>query len=200
LEKSHAVYSTVITLTRQQSLKRRITLRLPGMLYRCLCAVILSCASEAILCGQGLLCGAGSVSGEITWEGEGRADALSVELISSGRMVDRVSVAPDGSFELDGVATGEYELTLADPNGTIVQRQFVSVHGHVEGVVFRPPAQGISPRRQSRYKKERAKRRSVTCARRSPYFRLTLRRTTISAYGTCNRAPTAKPLPSFRQP
>jgi len=60
-----------------------------------------------------------------------------VELVSSGRIVDRVSVARDGSFELDGVTAGEYELRLADPNETIVERQFVSVHGPVQGVIFR---------------------------------------------------------------
>ncbi len=112
-------------------------MQLPGMLYRCLCAVILCCASKAVVCAQGSLSDKGSVSGEITWEGEGRSEALSVELISSGRIVDRVSVAPDGSFELDSVGPGEYELRVADLHETVIQRQFVSVHGHVEGVVFR---------------------------------------------------------------
>lgn len=43
---------------------------------------------------------------------------------------------PGGSFALTPPAAGEYELRLAGLNGAIMQRQFVSVHGHVEGVVF----------------------------------------------------------------
>jgi Flp pilus assembly protein TadD len=60
-----------------------------------------------------------------------------VELISAGRIVGRAPIAPDGHFELGGVAPGEYELRVAGPDETIVQRQFVSVHGHLEGLVFR---------------------------------------------------------------
>jgi Flp pilus assembly protein TadD len=41
---------------------------------------------------------------------------------------------------------GEYELRVADFNETVVQRQFVSVHGHVEGVALRlQPANGARP-------------------------------------------------------
>jgi tetratricopeptide (TPR) repeat protein len=119
--------------------------RLPSLLYWCLCMVTFCCASAAALCAQGVLGGAGSVSGEVTWEGERRADSLFVELISSGRMVGRASVAPDGRFELGGIAPGNYELRIADFNENIIQRQFISVHGHVEGLVFR--LEGTEPAR-----------------------------------------------------
>lgn len=133
------------------------------MHYRCLCAIACACACAAALRGQSVPGGAGNVSGEVTWEGEGRVDSLSVELITAGRVIDRVSVAPDGSVELRGVASGECELRVAGPDESIIQRQFVSVHGHVQGVVFRlagtqraPGArrcpQGVFARRASRGK------------------------------------------------
>jgi tetratricopeptide (TPR) repeat protein len=71
-----------------------------------------------------------------------RPDWLSVELILAGRVMDRASIMPDGSFESGAIAAGEYEVRLAGINGTIVARQFVSVHGPVEGVVFRVEATG----------------------------------------------------------
>jgi hypothetical protein len=106
------------------------------MLDRCLWAAVFCCISAAALWGQ-IPGGTATVRGEVTWEGAARADSLSVELISAGRMVDRVSVMPDGHFELRAVLSGEYELRVAGLDETIVQRQFVSVHGPVEGVVFR---------------------------------------------------------------
>ena len=112
-------------------------MRLPGMFHRCLYAIAFCCASAATQWGQSLLGGTGSVCGEVVWEGEPRADSLSVELRSSGRLLDRVSVMPDGRFELRGVASGEYEVAVADLTETILQRQFISVYGHVDGVVFR---------------------------------------------------------------
>jgi hypothetical protein len=169
--------------------------RLSSVLYRCVCATVFYCVCRSPLYGQSQLGNAASVSGEVTWEGERRAGSLFVELISSGRTMGRVSVAPDGRFDLGGVAPGEYELRLADIYGTAIQRQFVSVHGHVERVVFRlERAEGARPvsgtvtvysfctRRPPRparnccaspkpLKKERAKSRCGTCARRSPSFR-----------------------------
>jgi hypothetical protein len=107
------------------------------MLYGCLSAIVLCCASAPPLRGQGVIRATGSVAGEISLEGSERADWLSVELVSSGRTVSRGSVTSDGRFELVGVPSGEYELRLTGTNETIVQRQFVSVHGHLDGVVFR---------------------------------------------------------------
>jgi tetratricopeptide (TPR) repeat protein len=107
------------------------------MFYRCLCVITFWYASAATLWGQSLPAGAASVCGEVIWEGERRADSLFVELRSVGQLVDRVPVMPDGRFELQGVTSGEYELRVADLHETIIQRQFVSVHGHVDGLVFR---------------------------------------------------------------
>jgi hypothetical protein len=198
-------------------------MHLPGMLYRCLCVIAFCCASAAALWGQSVLGGAASVSGEVTWEGEGRADSLSVELISAGRLVDRVSVSPDGRFELRGVASGEYGLRVADPNETIIQRQFVSVHGHVEGAVFRldrtervRPVSGTvtvnslllpasAAARKELLRAAKAAQKGTPAesirhfARPSSSFQLTWRRATTSACGTCDRAPTNKPPPSFRR-
>jgi hypothetical protein len=107
------------------------------MLYRCLWTIAFCCALGLALRGQSLPGGSARVRGEVTWDGEGRTDALSVELISGGRVVDRASVMPDGSFESGAVPPGEYELRVADLNETIIQRRFVAVHGPLEGVVFR---------------------------------------------------------------
>jgi tetratricopeptide repeat protein len=114
--------------------------RLPGILYMCLCMAFFctaSAASAASLCGQSPHTGAASVRGQVTWESLTRPDALAIEIVAGGRVLDRVPIMPDGSFELTAAASGEYELRVADLNETVIQRQFVSVHGAVEGVAFR---------------------------------------------------------------
>lgn len=107
------------------------------MQYGCLSAIVFCSISAAPLRGQSFIGSTSSVAGEISLEGSERADWLSVELLSSGRTVSRGPVGSDGRFELGGVPSGEYELRLTGSNETIVQRQFVSVHGHLDGVVFR---------------------------------------------------------------
>jgi hypothetical protein len=105
------------------------------LLYPCVC--VFCCVSAAAMWGQIVPGGAASVNGEVTWEGQESHHALSVELVSGGRVIGRVTVAPDGRFELGSVPPGEYELRVADFNETVIQRQFISVHGPVEGVAFR---------------------------------------------------------------
>ena len=113
---------------------------LQGMPYRCLWTIAFCCASALAVRGQSVPGGAARVRGEISWEGEGRTDALSVELISGGRVVNRASVMPDGSFESGALPPGVYELRVADLNETIIQRRFVAVDGFLDGTVLRPPA------------------------------------------------------------
>lgn len=112
-----------------------------------------------------------------------------MELVSAGRLVDRAPVMSNGSFELRGMASGDYELRVAYSNETIVQRRFLSVHGPVDGVAFRIEATAS----------ERPRSRFGTCARLLPSFRITWRRTTISAFCRFNRVPMTKPPPSFRR-
>jgi tetratricopeptide (TPR) repeat protein len=99
--------------------------------------VLALCGCPALaLYGQGLS-GLADVRGEVTWESFMEAGSLSVELISSGRIVGRASVMSDGTFELRDVPAGEYEARLAGPRETVIERQFISVRGHSAGLTFR---------------------------------------------------------------
>jgi len=78
-----------------------------------------------------------SVSGEVIWENGGTTVPLSVEAVSDGRVADRAQVTPDGDFVLQNVPPGQYELRVTDIHGNVIQSQFISAAGHIEGLVFR---------------------------------------------------------------
>jgi tetratricopeptide (TPR) repeat protein len=77
-----------------------------------------------------------SIRGEVTGEGRTDSNSLSVELVSGGLIVNRSAVTRDGRFELAGVAAGNYEIRLADPLETILQKKAIRVRGPVDGVKF----------------------------------------------------------------
>lgn len=111
-------------------------------IYRCLCCSVFVCLSVT-LWGQSPPRDAASVSGEVAWDAAAGVSTLSVELVASGCVVSRVSPGADCSFELAAVPPGEYELRVAGRDESVVERQFVSVHGHVEGVLFRLGGGGV---------------------------------------------------------
>ncbi len=76
------------------------------------------------------------IIGEVTWEGQTHRDSLSVELLSSGRIVNRSVVTRDGRFELAGVPAGNYEIRVADPLETVLESQAISVRGYLNSVIF----------------------------------------------------------------
>ncbi len=78
-----------------------------------------------------------TIRGEISSDGQTRKDVLSVELVSRGQVVNSANVLPDGTFEFTAVQSGEYEVLLAGPSETILQRQLVSVRGNMAGVSFK---------------------------------------------------------------
>ncbi len=112
-------------------------MRLTEMLNACLCVTTMYCCATAVLWGQRSPGGVLTISGEVTCEGARIPDSLNVELVSSGRVIDRAAVAVDGRFELSNVTYGEYEVRLTDHSQVVVQPQFVSVHGPTGDLVFR---------------------------------------------------------------
>ncbi|MGA2136379.1 MAG: tetratricopeptide repeat protein [Bryobacteraceae bacterium] len=89
------------------------------------------------LWGQSVVTKKADVRGGIVCEGSPRSGPLSVELLAHGHVVSRAAVLADGSFELNGVPVGEYEVRVADARDTPMGRQFVSVQGPVDGLTLR---------------------------------------------------------------
>ena len=75
-----------------------------------------------------------NIRGEVIWEGKTRCDSLSVELVSGDRVLNRSAVMGDGTFELAGVQAGNYEIRIADPLETVLERRVIVVPGPVDGI------------------------------------------------------------------
>jgi tetratricopeptide (TPR) repeat protein len=101
------------------------------------CVATISGWATAVRAWQSTAESSSSIRGEVTWEGKTHGDSVSVELVSGDRIVNRSAVMQDGRFELAGVPAGNYEIRVADPLETILQRQLISVRGYVDGVKFK---------------------------------------------------------------
>ena len=68
--------------------------------------------------------------GEISTDHWVSLDGLTVEIIDTGRPVDKVAVRPDGSFEFRGIPEGNYEVRITTMYGELVRREFVHIGEH----------------------------------------------------------------------
>lgn len=64
-------------------------------------------------------------------------DKLMVEVVKQGKPAERAPVMADGSFEIRGLADGQYELRVINLYGDVVRRQFVSVPDQSRSLVLR---------------------------------------------------------------
>ena len=86
------------------------------------------------------------VRGEVSYEGGGRVDALSVELLSQGHPIGKAMIPPDGGFEFRDVPGGLYEIRIVNWQGTVVHRDFVAFHDNGPELAIKlPKSEGARP-------------------------------------------------------
>src|SRR6267154_5545587 len=82
-----------------------------------------------------------ALRGEIKQEGSKRSDVAWAELIQRGRPVSKAAVMPDGTFELRGIESGDYELRVTTLYGATLGTEYVSIREFSDNLVIRLPEQ-----------------------------------------------------------
>jgi tetratricopeptide (TPR) repeat protein len=108
----------------------------------------LSCAALSplfLFLSFGQQAGTAVLRGEIENGHAAAMSDLTVELVERGRVVGRAAVFANGSFEIQGVEPGVYDLRVLNFSGAVLKQDFVVVQNHSSGVVIQLPATNNSP-------------------------------------------------------